>query len=65
MGEVEHHQAFSTTRQMMMRNTTSKKKSREGETNLNGMWLRLAVSLLDCFPPNSKTLNLSKLSTNS
>jgi hypothetical protein len=50
---------------MMMRNTTSKKKSREGETNLNGMWLRLAVSLLDCFPPNSKTLNLSKLSTNS
>jgi hypothetical protein len=34
--------------------------------NLNGMWLRVrAASLLDCLPPNSKSLNLSKLSSNS
>jgi hypothetical protein len=44
---------------------TPQVKSKEGETNLNGMWLRIgAASLLDCFPPNSKSLNLSKLSTN-
>jgi hypothetical protein len=34
--------------------------------NLNGMWLKDgAASLLDCCPPNSKSLNLSKPSTNS
>jgi hypothetical protein len=37
----------------------SKKSSKEGESDLNGMWLRFgAASLLDCFPPNSKALNL-------
>jgi hypothetical protein len=38
-----------------MLNTASKKSSEEGETHLDGRWLRFgAASLLDCFPPNSK-----------
>jgi hypothetical protein len=48
-----------------MGNTASKKSSEEGETNLNGMWLKFgAASLPDSFLPNSKSLNLSKFSTN-
>jgi hypothetical protein len=49
-----------------MGSTASKKSSKEGDTNLNDLWLRVgAASLLDYFPPSSKSLNLSKLSTNS
>jgi hypothetical protein len=40
--------------------------SKEGETDLNGIWLRFgAASLLDCCPLNSKSLNRSKLYPNS